>query len=682
MGGMFSSDSSTGKQGLTGQIGPTGSQGPIGPIGPAGPQGLKGDTGPAGPQGLKGDTVLNLEQVLSDPVLTEKLMKVLVNDSQNRFKGPTGSTGPTGTTGPTGPTGPSGPSGEAILNLSSILSSQTDKTNLLKIFKEDSSFIGPTGPTGPTGPSGSVANISDLATQLVSNQTFKDGINSGIFKTSDFNSFKESEYTPLKTDYNNFKTDVQTNYVKAVSSSWWNTQLKSNFNLYKPNEPTNDNSASASVWNNFYTKKEIDTQTANYAPKSTDANGYANKGDLTPFIKTIDADGKYAPKSNANFNTKMTISKQNPVDNKDWPNKILFDFNNNSGKSLYVMNDLDDTVLLTTKESSVSHLNINPVFNGNVRIGYNPNNLWEGGGTKDETIPSSKLAVKGDINTSENLISKGLKIGPNAEWTISADANCLRINGPNDTQYNMCKNDTNDTNLVLRNMIDFVYTYTNRRITDDWNRGVFNEGWTPGVSLKRLSEWSNIYRTSLIDHWLVTLLPWTVTMASIKLNKQYYKYIKFLDFYFITKDWSANNELYINWDRTPSAYLKFTPTNESEYNTFRTYLNDNNRIASIMLSGNNGYSSKSITDVNNYYLSYCTPQILLNLNSTTFSSYSTEDFNQSLKIDNLYGIVRLRISGQKIKEYIEKGYEYVTFRTTDRNGGSSGIFLIDAIPII
>ena len=62
--------------------------------------------------------------------------------------------------------------------------------------------------------------------------------------------------------------------------------------------------------------------------------------------------------------------------------------------------DKDDFAILTTKAgvNGGSHLNINPVFSGNVRIGYNPNDYWPGADPKDTNVPNTKLAVKGEIN--------------------------------------------------------------------------------------------------------------------------------------------------------------------------------------------------------------------------------------------------------------------------------------------
>jgi len=91
--------------------------------------------------------VLDLNTVLADPILTEKLLTALANDSQKRFvgnQGPTGSSGPAGSTGSTGPTGPTGPKG-------------------------DTGSTGPTGPTGPkgdTGPQGPEGSSQDLSAYI------------------------------------------------------------------------------------------------------------------------------------------------------------------------------------------------------------------------------------------------------------------------------------------------------------------------------------------------------------------------------------------------------------------------------------------------------------------------------------------------------------------------------------
>ena len=66
----------------------------------------------------------------------------------------------------------------------------------------------------------------------------------------------------------------------------------------------------------------------------------------------------------------------------------------------------------------------NPRFSGKVKIGYNPYFQDSNAGlVKDTNIPSSRLAVKGDINASEKLIGTELNIG---KWSISQDSTgCL-----------------------------------------------------------------------------------------------------------------------------------------------------------------------------------------------------------------------------------------------------------------
>ena len=243
MGGIFSSGEkdNTGPQGLQGD---TGQQGPKGDIGPQGLQGLRGDTGP---QGLQGNI------------------------------------GPQGLQGPKGATGESG-----TFSLEQILSGGLDSDIQRRFFdaiSRDTRFRGSTGPVGPKGETGNIENISNLATQLLNDDNFQTKITGGIVKNSDF-------YT-LQTRFNDLKTDVETNYLKGGDATWWNNQLSSNYSLYNTNknDPTK---ASTYIWNNFYNKTETDGK---YAVKSTDTNGYANKGDLEVYMKTADADTKYASKN-------------------------------------------------------------------------------------------------------------------------------------------------------------------------------------------------------------------------------------------------------------------------------------------------------------------------------------------------------------------------------------------------
>ena len=331
---------------------------------------------------------------------------------------------------------------------------------MLNLFKTDGSFIGPQGPKGEKGEMGTITNLDDVAKQLLQSQTFTSSIGNGVLSVADFNNFKSDDYSPLKTDYNVFKKDVQDNYVKATNSTWWNTQLKTNFNLYKPNEPTNDNTVSPYVWNNFYTKAESDGKFA----KSTDLTSYAKTDqlpdfnsfskkselpDLTSYAKTdqlpdfnsyaktdqLPDFNSFSKKSELPDLTSYAKTDQLPdltsyvKNNTDVNfNKVDFKslYSNSSISELFVRPDGNDFALLTTKPGvdGGSSININPVFNGKVRIGYNPNNFWPGL-PLDTNIPTSRLAVKGDINASGNLIGNGLNIG---SWNISQDGNKLCFN--------------------------------------------------------------------------------------------------------------------------------------------------------------------------------------------------------------------------------------------------------------
>lgn len=98
---------------------------------------------------------------------------------------------------------------------------------------------------------------------------------------------------------------------------------------------------------------------------------------------------------------------------------------------LFNKQDADDFAIVTTKNNvpSGSHLNINPVFGGNVRIGYNPNGFWEPS-WKDTNVPTSKLAVKGDVNAAD-----GFKTG---NWKISSSGENLCMQ--NGTGPSFCVN--------------------------------------------------------------------------------------------------------------------------------------------------------------------------------------------------------------------------------------------------
>ena len=98
----------------------------------------------------------------------------------------------------------------------------------------------------------------------------------------------------------------------------------------------------------------------------------------------------------------------------------------------------------------------NPIWGGNVKIGYDPFGIvtWTENGilktSKDANIPNAKLAVKGDINASGNLIGNGLNIG---NWIITQDSNnCLNFKAPNSQNYKIC-NDNSTSNIIPKGVI-------------------------------------------------------------------------------------------------------------------------------------------------------------------------------------------------------------------------------------
>ena len=118
------------------------------------------------------------------------------------------------------------------------------------------------------------------------------------------------------------------------------------------------------------------------------------------------------------------------------------------GSQLIIRGDNYDWGILSTRPGvdGGSSINFNPVFGGNVRIGYNPNDFWPGANPKDINVPNSKLAVKGDIYSDNTSISKNINIGN--KWMIQTDdKNCLLFNkienNNNSNVYKICPDSTN-----------------------------------------------------------------------------------------------------------------------------------------------------------------------------------------------------------------------------------------------
>jgi len=690
MGGLFSSlSNSNGPQGIKGDTGPQGIKGDTGTQGikgDTGTQGIKGDTGP---QGVKGDT--GIQGVKGD-------------------KGDKGDKGETGSSG--------------TFTLQQILSGGLDQDVVVRFvdaLSQDPRFK---GAIGPPGPSGSIANVSDLANQLLNDSSFKSNITGGIVKTADFNTFNN--------DYNSFKADVKTNYVKSgtTDATWWNNQLTANYGLYNTNK--NDiTKASTYVWNNFYNKTDADGK---YALKSTDTNGYANKGDLSPYIKTADADGKYAFKTDVtNINlspyiktadadgkyalkTSIDLSpyiKTTDADNKYAKVNQNATFNDLAANSQFYVNSTktypdgggvqrtpslnifsnastnrDFVIANVTGGIGGGDITINPRWGGNVKIGYDPYGL-DSNPSKDTNVPSSRLTVKGDINASDNLIAKGLKLGPNAEWNLSADANCLRINGPEKTQYNLCKQNVpiNNSPVSLRSIFQNIYIGDTREF-DKW-RSVVNGGWTPGFALNsKFNGVNNTFYSWLMKYMQASSGTNTLISVSIQLNPNYYKLIKYLDIYFMVRNWSGATDkfLYIGWYSSPSTYIQNT-TDVTDSRKSINIDNNPNQISKLNLKGNsNEFADGQITNLNISKIGYVNSidNSIFNENSV---GVGTSPVIRTSNIDggevNNQPVIRLRLTGSEIQNAIENlKSNYLTFTVNDSSGGPNGLWIMDAYPIL
>jgi hypothetical protein len=159
--------------------------------------------------------------------------------------------------------------------------------------------------------------------------------------------------------------------LKATATSdWWLKQLSGTYvNYVNETDPVK---MSAYVWNNFYKKNDV--------------------------YNKEESDSKYALKKEPTILGSSTFNVNNTLKN---PSLEIFS-NSQTSKDFIIENSLPG-------ERGYDII-FNPRFNGNVKIGYNPYFDLGPGTTKDTIIPSSKLAVKGDINASENLIGKGLKV--------------------------------------------------------------------------------------------------------------------------------------------------------------------------------------------------------------------------------------------------------------------------------
>lgn len=96
------------------------------------------------------------------------------------------------------------------------------------------------------------------------------------------------------------------------------------------------------------------------------------------------------------------------------------------------------------------------------------------------------------------------------------------------------------------------------------------------------------------------------------------------------------------------------------------------------------YSSRDL--VFPYEIGYLQSTDSNNLSNTTVDNDSLSSIIGSttpiLTTGDGWGVyvIRLRIPGSKIKENIEKGLSYITFRFFDTSGGATEFILLDAYP--
>ncbi|MFT9039459.1 MAG: BppU family phage baseplate upper protein [Schleiferilactobacillus harbinensis] len=334
-----------GQKGDTGDPGPVGPQGPQGKTGPAGPQGVKGDTGATGPQGPKGDTgaqgntgigiIYSDQDVLTDAPTTEPDGTLLVDVKDDLYqavngkwshlgsiKGATGdglklkgtltgtdklpdpSTGDGGDTyliaghlwvltngawadggelqGPVGETGPKGDPGESAYQVwldAGNKGTQADYLAALKGARGDTGATGPTGATGAkgdTGPQGAKGDTGATGPVGPQGPAGKDGLS---IQLSD-NDIKTGDTTDQPDG--TLIIDSNDDLYEAASGKW---ALKGNIKgATGPAGPQG-------------IKGDTGAAGPQGAKGDTGATGPAGKDgatpDLTPYLKTADADKKY-----------------------------------------------------------------------------------------------------------------------------------------------------------------------------------------------------------------------------------------------------------------------------------------------------------------------------------------------------------------------------------------------------
>ena len=303
--------------------------------------------------------VLDLNTVLADPTLTQKLLTALASDS--RFIGPQGIQGQVGLQGVKGDTGPQGIQG----------------------VKGDTGPQGLQGAKGDTGPQGLQGATGDTG-------------------------------------------------PTGLQGAKWDTWPQG---LQGPSGTTQDLS--------IYTK-------------------LSQLNNLNPTIFSINSNTSY-PDGGGVQRT---------------PNLSFFS-NSVTGRDFVIANVTDGI--------SGGDISINPRWGGNVKIGYDPYGLNVGPGySKDTNVPSSRLAVQGDINASENLIGNGIKIGTNNSKICRASLTFNAYNGGT-TNSNLTTLSSNGLSISRVNTAIFQINFTGDKPSDTnyivTSFGIYNQPPMSGANM-------------------------------------------------------------------------------------------------------------------------------------------------------------------------------------------------------
>jgi hypothetical protein len=216
-----------GPRGPPGPPGPPGSQGPIGPLGPEGREGPPGPPGPRGPPGPPG-----LGGIVGPKGPTGKMGLI----------GTIGSIGLTGPQGIRGEIGPIGPPGKDALPsdvAKNLLSQNTFLNNLASTLNDKNNMHytnligqtgtkGPIGPKGPKGDLGDLPPVSDVARSLISlgGDTFINNLNNNIINNVSGVSFANNVGNAMGgTTENNFTTLIYNKINQSTGANSFISKL-------------------------------------------------------------------------------------------------------------------------------------------------------------------------------------------------------------------------------------------------------------------------------------------------------------------------------------------------------------------------------------------------------------------------------------------------------------------------